>query len=219
MNFATVSTDETTGRVRKMKLALLKRVWGMSNRLKRPLIFRATLLTLFLAIPIGWGWERSDGLAELSQHELTLQYAKTKLELAEIDLQNALTMGEANAIPGLTVERVRSSLAVAKEQYHQAQLASNSGAQRVRLRHAEERLRLADVQLAAGRRLNKSGTISDLELRRLQLKSDLAKLHLTLLQRPGNAASQMQYMQDQIDRFGEEMLLLEQRMARLESRR
>ena len=55
---------------------------------RRSLVYGTAFLTLLLAIQVCWSWE-SDNLAELSQQELALQYAKTKLDLAEVDLQNA----------------------------------------------------------------------------------------------------------------------------------
>ena len=155
---------------------------------------------------------------ELSHRKLAIRYAKTKLDVADVDLQRAMIMNERNIIPKLTLERIRSSHAIANEQHRQAISGSTDGAVKVRMRHAEERVRLAKLSLVAGEELNRSGSITGLELRRLQLNHELAKLNLMLMREPENVATQMEYMQRQIDRLGEDILSMDERISKLESR-
>ena len=61
--------------------------------------------------------------------------------------------------------------------------------------------------------------VNDLELRRLALKYRLAQLNVQLLENPANFVTLMDSMQRQIDRLGDEILTLDQRITRLESDR
>jgi endothelin-converting enzyme/putative endopeptidase len=86
--------------------------------------------------------------------------------------------------PKLAIERLRSDVEVANEQYNEATMASVGGADRVRQKHAEEKVRLAQVALEGGRKMYRAGAIRELELKRLELKSELAKLNLELIHQP-----------------------------------
>jgi len=119
-------------------------------------------------------------------------------------------------IPNLTVERLRSNLAIAKEQYRRAQGDEQVGPEKVHLRHAQERVRLARADLVAAKKLLEKNSISDWEYRRLNLNYDLARLNLALLQHPKGYMTLMDSMQRQLDRLGDEYLALEQRIAKLE---
>ncbi len=160
--------------------------------------------------------EQPDGL---DPYELAIQHAKTNLDLADVELKRHLEMNakQSGVVPRLTIERLRSDLAVAEEKYNQARLASTGGPERVRLRHAEEKVRVAKIDLDAGRQLQKSGEIKSLEFKRLYLKHKLAELNLVLIQNPENYVTLMDIMQHQIDRMGDEILSLDQRLTILES--
>lgn len=163
-------------------------------------------------------WGQSDEFEGLTHRELAIRYAKTKVDLAEIDVRRALEMREQNILPGLTLERVRSNLAIAKEQHSQAILSSTDRSTKIRLRHAEERLRLAKLLLESRQRLSDTSRLAALDLKRVELNHELARLNLRMVQNPGEVGSQMEYMQRQIDRFGEDLLWLDERLTRLESR-
>lgn len=173
------------------------------------------ILTYTLAAPL---WGQSDEFGGLTHRELVIRYAKAKLDLAEIDVRRALEMRDQNILPGLTLERMRSNYAIAKEHHNQAILSSTDGPDRIRLRRAEERLRLAKLLLDSNRRLSDTAGHNELELKRLELNHELARLNLQMVHNPGEFGSQMEYMQRQIDRFGEELLWLDERLAKLESR-
>ena len=160
----------------------------------------------------------ADDKPQLSEHELAVLYTQTNLSMAELELQRALELnkGEVKVIPRLAVERLRSNLAVAKEQYRQATLESSEGPKKVRLRHAQEKVRLAKVDLEAGLQLKELKALSEWEEKRLRLKYDLAKLNLALMQHPEGYGTLLDSMQRQLDRFGEEILTLDQRLTKLE---
>ncbi len=176
--------------------------------------------SLLLCLPSAAGQDPNAVNDQDEHRQLVLQYTKTNLELAELELEKALTLNERSpVIPKLAVERLRSNLEVAKEQYRQAQAETTEGAEKVRLRHAEEQLRLAEIDLQAGKTLAAQASISDLELRRLKLKHQLAQLNLAMLSHPTGYLTLFDSMQRQLERFGNEILSLDQRVSKLEASR
>ena len=98
-------------------------------------------------------------------------------------------------------------------------MASTGGPEQVRLRHAEERVRMAKLAFDYGAELNKKGGISELGLERRKLRHELALLRLAMLKNPGSFVTLMDSMERRLDRFGEEILTLDLRIAKLESNR
>ncbi len=154
---------------------------------------------------------------QMSEKELTILYTKTNREIAELELKRALELNkERPLIPRLTVERLRSNLAIAQEQHRQAKSDEGKSTEGARLKHAVERVRLAKVDLLAADKLKEINSISDFQHRRIALKYDLAQLNLALMQHPKGYVTLVDNMQRQIDRLGEDYLALEQRIAKLE---
>ena len=162
--------------------------------------------------------QSTDNTPEISRYELLVQYARTNLDLARVELQQAVEINaeSSGAIPRLTIERLRSNVAVAKEQLSEAELASYGGQERVRLRHAEEKIRVAKLALDAGRKQAQDGLITELELQRLQLRYDLAKLSLTLIKNPENFVTLLHRLEAQVNRLSEEILAIDQRISKFE---
>ncbi len=162
--------------------------------------------------------QAADNPPESSRYELLVQYAKTNLDLAIVELQQAVEINaeSGGAIPRLTIERLRSNVAVAKEQLSEAELASYGGQERVRLRHAEEKIRVAKLALDAGRNQAEDGLITELELQRLQLRYELAKLSLTLIKNPENFVTLLHRLEAQVNRLSEEILAIDQRISKFE---
>ena len=160
----------------------------------------------------------ADNTPESSRYELLVQYAKTNLDLAKVELQQAVEINaeSSGAIPRLTIERLRSNVAVAKEQLSEAELASYGGQERVRLRHAEEKIRVAKLALDAGRKQAQDGFVTELELQRLQLRYDLARLSLTLIKNPENFVTLLHRLEAQVNRLSEEILAIDQRISKFE---
>ncbi|WP_182868264.1 hypothetical protein [Stieleria mannarensis] len=138
--------------------------------------------------------------------------------LAEAELLSVLEVNKEapGTIAKLAVERLRSDAEIAKQQFREAEMATVGGSERVRLRHAQERIRLARINLVNGRELHDKGRLSDLELERLKLKHELAGLSLVLLKNPQYFATMLQSLEAKVDRMGEEILSLDQRISRLE---
>ena len=155
------------------------------------------------------------------QYELSVKYAETRMQLADVELRQGMAMNRKipGGVPQITIERLRSNLAVAKEQYDAAVATSIGGAERVQLRNAEEKIRLAKIDLDTGQKLRKENLISDLEFERLKLKHELAKLNVVVIKNPDSFTTLLHYIEAKVDRMGDEILSLDQRITRLEPSR
>ncbi|MCR9292871.1 MAG: hypothetical protein NXI32_09140 [bacterium] len=159
----------------------------------------------------------ADDESQMSEKELNLLYRRANLRIAELELERALEMNEQRpVVPRLTVERLKSNLLLAKEQYRLAQSDTAEASQYGRLRHAMERVRLAKVDLEAAEELKERKAISDWEYRRIGLKHELAELNLALLRHPRGYMTVLDHLQSQVDQLADEYLALEQRLAKLE---
>ncbi|KAA5542085.1 hypothetical protein FYK55_14850 [Roseiconus nitratireducens] len=182
---------------------------------------RVFLVVILVAIPVACSAQESDRESTSppkTRYELDLQYAQTRLRLAEVEL--AAVMEIERAAPGtiskLAIERLKSSVAIAKEQLAQAELASVTGPGQVRLRQAEEKERLARLDLQTAQQQREKGQISELELERLRLKHELAKLSLVILKEPEHFSTLLHFVEAKVDRLGDEILSLDQRLSKLE---
>lgn len=162
--------------------------------------------------------EAQDPSSRLSERALNVLFTKTNLRLAELELGRALGLNSGNfrVVPRLTIERLRSNLAIANEQFEQAKLDTSEGHEKVRLRHVREKLRIARIDMDAANQLKELSSISDMEYKRVELKLDLAKLNLALLQHPTGYMTLVDGLQRQVDRLGVEILALDQRVSKLE---
>ena len=140
------------------------------------------------------------------------------MQLADAELRLGLEMNRKikKSVPQISIERLRSNLAVAKEQCDAAVAASIGGSERVQLRNAEEKIRLAKIDLDSARKLRKENMISAVEVERRTLKYELAKLNAVIIQNPDNFTTLLHYIEAKVDRMGEEILALDQRITRLE---
>lgn len=167
------------------------------------------------------GQESDSQSADWSPYELRVKYSETRMQLAEIELRQGLEINRETSgmIPRMAIERLRSNLAVAKMQFDEAVATSIGGPERVQLHSAEEKIRLAKIDLAAGKKLRKGNMVSELELERLRLRYELAKLNVVIMKNPDNLTTRLQYIEARVDRMGEEILSLDQRITRLEPSR
>ena len=152
---------------------------------------------------------------ELSTRELVILYTKTKMDLAQVEL-DWVNEKSPGVVPKPRVERHRSELEVAKEQYNQAKLASSGGLEKIRLCHATEKVRLARIDLNVGKKLREKNSISELALERLRLRYELAELNLAMLKNPENYVTLIEALQGQIDRLGQELVAIDSRVTKLE---
>ena len=150
------------------------------------------------------------------QRELVVQFAVAKRNLAKVELERVLSRGEA--YPKFLAARLKAQLNVAEEHLRQTVVAASDGATEVRRRHAQEQLRLAEVELNAGRHLMQTTSdFDELDLRRLALKKEIASLKIELINNPATYLSMMDAMEARMHQFSDEILSLEQRIARLEN--
>ena len=164
------------------------------------------------------GKQSDEQSKDVSRYELEVLFARTRMRLADVELRSALESQSESPgmIPRLVIERLRSNLAIAQEQLVQAEMASISGPEQIRMRQAEEKVRLAKLELESGLKLQDRGQASDLEIERLKLKYDLAKLSIVIIKQPEHFATMLHLVEAKVDRLGKEILSLDQRLSRLE---
>ncbi|MCP4462940.1 MAG: hypothetical protein GY819_09115 [Planctomycetaceae bacterium] len=152
------------------------------------------------------------------QHDLMIEFATAKRDLAKNELERKVT--NADAYPKFFIDRLRAELNVAEEHLSQILVATSDGETALRRRHATEQLRLAKLELESGKKLRRStSNFSDLDLQSLKLKYKIAKLKIDLIDNPLTHMSMMDAMEKKMHRFSDEILALEQRIARLENPR
>lgn len=193
--------------------------------LPRNMITRICLLfcvsTALASMTATCGAQETGQSPAATQYQLSVRYAETRMQLADAELRIGLEMNREipKSVPGITIERLRSNLAIAKEQYDAAVAASIGGSERVQLKHAEEKIRLAKINLDSAEKMHREGMISALEVERRKLKYELAKLNAVIIQNPENFTTLLHYIEAKVDRMGEEILALDQRITRLEPSR
>ncbi|MCS7467495.1 hypothetical protein NZK35_12650 [Stieleria sp. ICT_E10.1] len=162
--------------------------------------------------------ENQTAPTEPSWHDLNVKHAKTQLALAKVELLSAMEINRESpgTIAQLVIERLHSDVAIAEQRFQEAELATVGGSERIRLRNAEEKIRLAKLKFENGRKLHDNGMVNELELERLKLKYELAQLSLVLLKNPQYFTTMLQSLDAKVDRLGDEILSLDQRLSRLE---
>jgi hypothetical protein len=173
------------------------------------------LLSLILALGSYLRQETQQETQELTPQDLVVMYAKTRMELAQAEIEWA-NQSSGGVLPQRYIERRSSDLAIAKEHYKQAMLASTGGIEKIRLCYAEESVRLARLDLERATRLGQKDTIREIVIKRAQLKYKLAELKLAMLKNPENYVTFMEAMQAQIDRVEQDVLAIDSRILKLE---
>ncbi len=174
---------------------------------------------------------------EISTDELKLEYAQLNLQLVETELKlaeqfnleleagiptNVTAEQRSQILRGKQVtesalERLRSNVAIAREQLAQATTPSTGSPEKIRLRYAEEKIRLAKTKLDALQADKMAGKpVRELEITQLELKYKLAQLKLKLLGSPEYLLEIVDSLQRQIDQLGEEFMVHDQRISAIE---
>ena len=168
-----------------------------------------------------WGQDKinttdSDRNGHEIQHELMVKYVMAKRDLAKNELERKLA--KSDAYPPFLIDRLRAELNVAEEHLSQTLVAASDGETALRRRHAMEQLRLAKMEWDTGKELRRGAlNYSDLDLKNLELKHQIAKLKIDLIDNPVTYMSMMDSMEKKMHRLSDEILSLEQRIARLEN--
>lgn len=168
---------------------------------------------------------------------LRAELAQVSLELAEVELQLAEDFNrEVEAVllanipkedrdsfirnrrvPDVMVERLRSNLEIARQQREQARMPSTGDVEKIRKKYAEEKIRLAEINLAAMRKYKEKGLpIKDGDLKRMELKLRQAQLNRQLLDSPENLLEIVDSLQRQVDQLHEELIQQDQRLSAME---
>lgn len=138
--------------------------------------------------------------------------ARANLRLAEIESKIASTVNEQ--IPNLyspqTVQRLRNHVSHAKEVLRYEMEGGEHGLHDLHLRELEVELEVAESELASGLKFNRRlpGSISDLEIEKLRVATDVARLDLELARDPAVMHSREEHLQWQVDRMRSEMIRL-----------
>lgn len=170
---------------------------------------------------------------------LRSELAQVSVELAEVELQLAEDFNRevesvllANIpkedrdayirnrrLPDVMVERLRSNLEIARQQREQARMPSTGDVEKIRKKYAEEKIRLAEVDLATVRRYKEKGLpVKDGDIKRLELKLRQAQLNRQLLDSPENLLEIVDSLQRQVDRLHEELIRHDQRLSAVEDK-
>jgi hypothetical protein len=197
-----------SGRIRTVSVSSMSQLKTLSTAF--------CLIILWSAAAVGQSHEPTENGP--SWHQLNVKYARAKMLLAEAELRIATDANKQSpgAIARLVMERLKSNVAIAEQQLEEAKLATVGGNDRIRMRHAEEKIRLAKLDWESGKRMNDRGLMTDLELERLKLKLELANLSLVLLKNPQYFTTLLQSLEAKVDRMGDEILSIDQRLSKLE---
>ena len=168
---------------------------------------------------------------------LRAEIAQVSVELAEVELQVAEDFNrEVEAVllanipkedrdsyirnrrlPDVMVERLRSNLEIARQQREQAKMPSTGDVEKIRKKYAEEKVRLAEINLAAMHKYKEKGLpVKDGDIKRLELKLRQAQLSRQLLDSPENLLEIVDSLQRQVDQLHEELIQQDQRLSSIE---
>ena len=149
-------------------------------------------------------------------NDVRTRYAMARLKLAELDLQRAVKLNRpmANAIGALEITRLTNHLRLMQRQLEIAQGKPQSSAREVGLAAAELAVETAQADLDAARAANKrtEGAIKEINVKRLEMKLDIAEIRLELYRNPDFIPSPIDEMQWHIDQLTEQLLDLRHRV-------
>jgi len=159
----------------------------------------------------------SGRLAEAEQAaELKLRYATARVRLAELDLQRALAANQAvrGAIGDREIERLKHHVELTRRQ-HAIVLESPRTAARLATEAAAEAAiaeARGDLAAALGANHRVPGSVSDLNVQRLQTRLELAEIRVAICRNPASELSLLDEMQWTIDQLTDEVIDLRHRV-------
>lgn len=166
--------------------------------------------------------------AELAQVSVELAEVELKLAedfnrevesvlLANISKEDRDSYIRNRRLPDVMVERLRSNVEIARQQREQSRMPSTGDVEKIRKKYAEEKVRLAEIDLATMQKYREKGLpVKDGDIKRLELKLKQAKLNRQLLDSPENLLEIVDSLQRQVDRLHEELLRHDQRLSAME---
>ena len=153
-----------------------------------------------------------------AEEPVSVRYARASLELARIELQKHLEQEKKapRIIPAIVIERTRMNVKVAETQLEQALQPATGGTIHVQVRYAEERAKIAELEYEQAKkaRLHNPNAVLELEVERLGLVAETARLRLAMWRDPVYLPSLLDQMQWQLDRLSEEIIDLNKRLEK-----
>lgn len=150
------------------------------------------------------------------EQSLAVRYAQAQLRLAEVNLQKVQQMNQrvARAVPGDMVAEYREDVEIAKLRVETLLDGKDGDEFRVWLRRAEATARSAEARWKSGKAVNQRapGTLDTLDLERLRLRAEMARLRLARgkmlvnQSREAQVQWQLDYLSDEVQRLSEETL-------------
>ena len=154
-----------------------------------------------------------------SPESIHVRYARAYLDLAKADLDIALDMNRriGGAYSENTLQRLRNHAEIAEARLQYEITGGESKLHDIHLRELEEARKLAEQDLASAIAVNKrlAGTVRELEIRRLRLAAEVARLAVARGRDPATVSSPYAHLQWQLDRMRSELLRLQTRTDKL----
>ncbi len=154
------------------------------------------------------------------EEQLSVKYARASLKLAQVELKQALEMNATFPnLAGFVVERLRANARAAEDQLQLA-LKPGKSLEEVQLRYAESRAEGAQLRYEVAKKLKQKNpdAVPNLELQRLRLTAQVAKLRSEMWRRGEYQPAFSYQSQWQIDMLSDEIIELRKRIERLENR-
>ncbi len=150
------------------------------------------------------------------EEPVAVRYARASLELAKIELKKLEEQNKKvpRVIPAIIVARAKMNIKVAEAQVEQAIGPSAAGTANAHIHYAEERVKVAELEFEKAReaRQKNPDAVIDLEVERLGLVAETARLRLAMWRDPVYLPSLLDQMQWELDRLSEEVLELNKRV-------
>jgi len=156
--------------------------------------------------------------AQGSQIHLHVSHAQACVRLAEAELAMSQEMNlmAADTVPQIRIEWLQANLEFARKQLEVAQQYEHGATLPLQLVYAEKTAALAERELEEAVFLNKNSPsrISQLNVKRLRAKAEIAALRLKMWRSDKYVHSLIDQMQWQIDRLTEQIIDLNHRVGK-----
>lgn len=155
-------------------------------------------------------------------NDLQVRYAEARLRLAELDLEQAISVNEQahGAIGDREMHRLRTHVAMLKRQVEIAREHPRTAARHASIAAAEAACADARGDLDAALRANQRtpGAVSDINVARLRAKVDVAEIRTALCASPEYELSLLAELEWNIEQLTDEVIDLRHRMETGSSR-
>jgi len=154
--------------------------------------------------------------AEAREADLRVRYAMARLRLAELDLERALAANQQvkGAVGEREIARLRNHIRLLERQVEITREQPRTAARQATIAAAELARDSAMADLEAARRANQraKGSVSGINIERLETRVELAEIRVELCRNPAYELSLLDEMQWNIDQLTDQMIDLRQRV-------